>query len=636
MVRKSGRLRGVSVERRKDRSGSRKRRLQSLDLCSCTSPYFEAALQKFVKTHLMKFSGRATQTVFEEISSSDAPTSSSSEDEERDVEEERGRRRSRSRGRSTTRSFSQRPLQTSRSISTGRYGDGDDDEAPSTHPARATFFPSVHRLGMANIHFSPEVISPFVLAFPKLTHLDLSGTKADANLLAALGASPTIDLQSLSLARCSRLTSESITELLVDSPVCANLTEVSLEGSLIFPTPLTADDLRTIITTSPLMRSGRLRYLDLGGCGLNDEMLDAFLPQPCLLDLGLSSTPDVSLERLAQFLQIKAPNVQVLELSESCTPPGTSLNIVRLNTILLEPCARTPPMSLSEQLVAMGFAREEEEPNKTTAAAPPPAPRRAPTNLRVVGLAPWTLKSVGGALGTWRVILGAGRRGWLVDVSAGPNPEAVDEALESPSTSLDAPIAMGVGGEGMLRTGSWSFSSGRPRNSGSFDEEEENARGRRRRGGGAGTMGSWEPETPPLRSASHSKSPGPPPSSARLAAAAMAGSRGMGLRSVSLRRAASNSQSRSRSSALGQPLSTVNDSEGDTAAETASAGGPRPEIIRDLPSNHPRTVFLKQLADANGHVPGSTGWHSRKMEVLLGYGLLGRESGSYAFVAYQA
>ena len=37
----------------------------------------------------------------------------------------------------------------------------------------------------------------------------------------------------------------------------------------------------------------------------------------------------------------------------------------------------------------------------------------------------------------------------------------------------------------------------------------------------------------------------------------------------------------------------------------------------------------------DGTVPGSVGWHSHKMEVLLGYGLLGREIGNYAWLAYQ-
>jgi hypothetical protein len=47
-------------------------------------------------------------------------------------------------------------------------------------------------------------------------------------------------------------------------------------------------------------------------------------------------------------------------------------------------------------------------------------------------------------------------------------------------------------------------------------------------------------------------------------------------------------------------------------------------------------MVLEQLARANGNVVGSTGWHSKKMEVLLGLGMLGREAGSYAYAAYQA
>ena len=50
-------------------------------------------------------------------------------------------------------------------------------QAPSTHPARATRFPSLRRLGLANVTFLADLITPFVLAFPKLTHLDLTGTR---------------------------------------------------------------------------------------------------------------------------------------------------------------------------------------------------------------------------------------------------------------------------------------------------------------------------------------------------------------------------------------------------------------------------------------------------------------------------
>jgi hypothetical protein len=45
-----------------------------------------------------------------------------------------------------------------------------------------------------------------------------------------------------------------------------------------------------------------------------------------------------------------------------------------------------------------------------------------------------------------------------------------------------------------------------------------------------------------------------------------------------------------------------------------------------------RTV--ERLADANGNVGSGIGWHARKMEVLHGHGLLGREDGLYGAVSF--
>ncbi len=46
-------------------------------------------------------------------------------------------------------------------------------------------------------------------------------------------------------------------------------------------------------------------------------------------------------------------------------------------------------------------------------------------------------------------------------------------------------------------------------------------------------------------------------------------------------------------------------------------------------------MALQRLVDANGHVTGDIGWHSRKMEVLLGFGFLGRDTGLYALPSFQ-
>ena len=60
------------------------------------------------------------------------------------------------------------------------------------------------------------------------------------------------------------------------------------------------------------------------------------------------------------------------------------------------------------------------------------------------------------------------------------------------------------------------------------------------------------------------------------------------------------------------------------------------QVLRNLPADHPRHKALDYLSSQGGSVQGFIGWHSHKMEVLLGYGLLGREIGTYAWFAYQA
>ncbi|KLT38718.1 hypothetical protein CC85DRAFT_289261 [Cutaneotrichosporon oleaginosum] len=50
-------------------------------------------------------------------------------------------------------------------------------------------------------------------------------------------------------------------------------------------------------------------------------------------------------------------------------------------------------------------------------------------------------------------------------------------------------------------------------------------------------------------------------------------------------------------------------------------------FVRHLPASHPRRRYLTQLAEANGRVRSDVGWHSRKMEVVRGEGMMGREEG---------
>jgi len=57
-------------------------------------------------------------------------------------------------------------------------------------------------------------------------------------------------------------------------------------------------------------------------------------------------------------------------------------------------------------------------------------------------------------------------------------------------------------------------------------------------------------------------------------------------------------------------------------------------LVRDLDENHPLRIETQRLADANGNVNSGVGWHARKMEVLHGYGMLGREDGLYGAVSF--
>ncbi|TFK50115.1 hypothetical protein OE88DRAFT_1809138 [Heliocybe sulcata] len=57
-------------------------------------------------------------------------------------------------------------------------------------------------------------------------------------------------------------------------------------------------------------------------------------------------------------------------------------------------------------------------------------------------------------------------------------------------------------------------------------------------------------------------------------------------------------------------------------------------LRRDLPRDHHLRVEMERLSDANGNVNSGVGWHARKMEILHGQGLLGREDGLYGAVSF--
>ncbi|KAI0787931.1 hypothetical protein C8Q74DRAFT_1195306 [Fomes fomentarius] len=395
--------------------------LEAIDLTGCVSGVFVSALTNFVNTFLLGDSDDAT-----------------------DSEDQRERRRPRARN------------------------------------VESLVFPGMRRLGLRGVKsLPPHILEPLVLAFPHLTHLDLSCTRISAEGLAALGASPTLRLQSLALERCNWLTGESIRDFLVEAPATRDLRELSLYGDWTFPSPLSEDQLYDVLALAPCFKSGRLVYLDLSSTPLTRDLLvNVCPPQPRLRSLGLSHIRNLELSAIVDFLTNKASSVEVLTLVTSTPELGYGGPVVSprqatiaLHAQLIRPLC-TPPFSFS-----LTSKAKTEEP---------------PTRLRVVELAPPLLTGLGAGAGTWRIIRSKGGRGWYVDVASG---------------WLAQPSADGEEGQGAV-------------------------------------------------------------------------------------------------------------------------------LKRDLEPSHPWRVELEALADANGNVSSGVGWHSRKMEVLNGEGLLGREAGLYGAVAF--
>ncbi|KAG7089756.1 hypothetical protein E1B28_011410 [Marasmius oreades] len=278
-------------------------------------------------------------------------------------------------------------------------------------------FPGLQRLGLRGVKsVLPEILNPFVLSFPSLTHLDLSGTRATPDLLSALGASPTVRLQSLALARCVRLTSESLKTFLNDSPVTRQLIELNLYSDATFNSPLNAEDLLSIVKLAPCFVSGELRYLDLSNAPLDREILDACAPQPHLRSLGLSHIGSLPIMVVTEFIKEKAVNVEVLTLVGSCpeldcglrtgtgvgnipTRGSTRQSCLTLHSALINPLC-VPPFSFSLS-------------TQSTRGKPPP------TKLRVIELSSIMLGGLGVGADSWRIIRSKGGRGWYVDTAKG-------------------------------------------------------------------------------------------------------------------------------------------------------------------------------------------------------------------------
>jgi hypothetical protein len=289
-----------------------------------------------------------------------------------------------------------------------------DDEMDGRRTRRIRFvdesltFPELQRLGMRGVKsILPRFLGPFILAFPSLTHLDLSGTRITPEILESLGASCTVHLKSLALARCVKLSSESIRDFLVDSPVAGDLQELNLYADMTYLSPLTQEHLLEIVTSARCFVSGELQYLDISGAPVNKEILESFKPQSNLRSLGLSHLPTLGLKVIQKFMIERSPNVEVLTLintspeldfgfraNSNCTPRNA---VISLHTHLIRPLS-TPPFSFSI----------------TT----PNAPLPPPTRLRVVELSTSMLSALGAGASAWRIIRSKGGRGWYVDTAS--------------------------------------------------------------------------------------------------------------------------------------------------------------------------------------------------------------------------
>ncbi|TIC04783.1 hypothetical protein E3Q17_00205 [Wallemia mellicola] len=295
-----------------------------------------------------------------------------------------------------------------RAQSMERKADTSSTDKPSNpHTGR---FSALRRLNVSNLVnvFSPT-LKTFVLAFPTLTHLDLSNTRATPGLICALARSPTVRLESFAAARCKKLDGESLVRLLVESPVTENLKELNLYGDSAVPSPFHADELEILLRCAPCFVSGNMRYIDIAGAPLTEKMLQNLSAQPHLRSLGLANIPRIPLSAVADFIKNKAPGCEIVDLALS-TPelaviPGVSSTV------------RSAVLTFQNKFIKV----LTNPPFRFSLTSPTPVEESPPpTAVRVVELGSEMLNALQGGAGNWRVIRSRGRRGWYVDVSTKP------------------------------------------------------------------------------------------------------------------------------------------------------------------------------------------------------------------------
>ncbi|KZV83140.1 hypothetical protein EXIGLDRAFT_656474 [Exidia glandulosa HHB12029] len=279
-------------------------------------------------------------------------------------------------------------------------------EADDGTVQRIVQIPGMQRLGLRGLASIPsQTLSSLVLVCPNLTHLDLSGTRCGPELLYALGQSQTVRLKALALGRCVRLSAASIVDLLVHAPVTLELTQLSLYGDATFPSPLEEDDLARIVCEAPSFLCGKMEYLDLSSTPVTGGILSRFALQPALRSLGLSHILSLSLRDVAEFLENRAPNTEILCLVNS-TPELSGAGASKREVNMSLHCKLVQPLCMPPFSISWG--------------SQPSTPQPAATKLRVIELGVGTLAAVpGGGVGSWRVVRSKGGRAWYVDGASG-------------------------------------------------------------------------------------------------------------------------------------------------------------------------------------------------------------------------
>jgi hypothetical protein len=266
-----------------------------------------------------------------------------------------------------------------------------EEEIRVKNEKESVVFPYLQRLSLRSCKLIPSHdLSVLLPRFTNLTHIDLSYTRVDGEGLAKLQEMP---LRSINLSRCSKLQGVDFLAFLMH-PNRSELLDLNLYYTASFPLPLDSAALQTLITSSPAFTSSNLRYLDLSASPLTPAHLASFPPQPNLLSLGLSHIPTLSIRPLAQFMIEKAPQCEILTLTNTGTEivraNNMSMSMVALQTLLINPCTASP----------ISFDRTA-----------PPEPAR--TRLRVVEVGSALLGSLSKGFHTnWRVIRSKDSRGF--------------------------------------------------------------------------------------------------------------------------------------------------------------------------------------------------------------------------------